>query len=278
MVRFPYEIRYAIAIDQPENNQAPRWLGTGSILGTGKGHLGDHPAFALRDGWIILTSTDLEITSKTQRFVLPVGHTLGRILQAWDELKVWRNANGCWTYWLVREGDLVIGVGYLNGPIGRDVEIVWHSANIESPRSTSSSELPIRVNLLKANSKVSVRMADNSFDLSEKEEINDGPYYLKCLDLGDHPGSLGGWPPRIAILKTNNVGARESLASYLAFQDQLSEAFMVISHRLFDEAPDGERKPYAPGEYMAERAKKFEEREEAIREMYRVFSMPYPTA
>jgi hypothetical protein len=277
MVLFPYSIGYSVTVERFEASEFPKWLGTGKSIERGEPFLGDRASFELRAGWITLSSrTPSTAPSGSTRYGTPVGHALGKVLKIGDELQITRDCNGGWTYLLMRAGELEMGVGQLKGKYGTQLEIGWRPEGedtewLEHPPGRSYEPRP-----RKASSHAMVCISSQRFELKEKEEIKAATFYLKCIDLGDDPQMFGGWPPRIAMVATEEPAVRDALAGFFAFEEELARFSIELNQKLFPRGPNAVQREWAPGEYMEDRAQKLKLRNDKINEMYREFGMPPP--
>lgn len=218
---YPFSINCVVSIDKVESGPLHVWRGTGI---NDDGRKAQSTTFRLDQGVVSLQSVASDAASSFD-CDFPVGHALAKMLVMGDRLNVSRNASdGGWTYWLLRDNHLVIGVGYLSGCYGGQVDIIWDRLG---KRKGSPSADPSYVRL---------RLDQETFELKEKEEITFGNHYAKCIKFGVM-WVIPAQYPSIAIIRAEDRQLRETFASYLAFEERLCKTYIEMSQKLF---PSGE--------------------------------------
>jgi hypothetical protein len=271
-------INPAVFMKSYQLDPSPKWIGQVVNSDSNETHSVDQAAFELTEGVISLRLADgLSQFTKDLAFEFHVGHALAQVLQVEDRLELRRDGSGEWTYWVVRNDVLVIGVGNLRGKYGSNFEIHWREKNRETPKkeSQSRSDTINRLFMFNGYAHAVVQLADQRFELKDHEEVFPGSYYVKCLHLGS--GGMPGRSPRIGILTTSQLEIRDAFGGYFLFEDHLSKRFMEIYSELFDTFADPQKRNQWPAEeYEKEHKGRLRELELRVGELYLAFGLRPP--
>jgi len=229
------------------------------------GYLGDQPTFDLCNGWFTLRAAEPDNSSTPkQSYQVPVGHALGQMLREGDIFKIWLYSNACWTYWLVRDEIFRIGVGHFSGKLGQDIEVVWQ------PHGT------VRPTKVADYSHAAIRLAGQTFELKENEEVISGPYYAKCLHLGSTMILGGGQKPQIAMIMTEEPSIRDAFVAFFALNDKMRDALTEMTCKIRSLSDDVQNGKRPREEFMSARAQIFKELDAQIQKLYEDSGMPQP--
>lgn len=215
MTVFPPRIDYSILIEGSRRAEISSIFGKVCDSESFLPHIHKDTSFLISEGVVTLQlargMVGFDFPSK---FEFPVGHVLSTVLRAGDRLEIRRGGDGCWTYWLEREGLFVIGSGWLSGTYGSNVRIKWFAYDWTKP---SISDQPLDPEMSIRASRVIVRVDDESVEFERKtlgsaaDFAKNHKFMAKFLGYGSD--GMPGSPPRIALLVTERSEARAAFES-----------------------------------------------------------------
>lgn len=141
-----------------------------------------------------------------------VGEALGRTLQIGDEFKISRNGNGDFQYSVVRNSELVLSAGAVEGVDNGGPIAVWQeydrhpnpdaeAAKIRSPNMRVAEWIDVH------KPYVSVRVKEQMFHLLDGEDMHVDPYYAFVARSNKNAPAIAFGPKRLAVHSAGFLGA-----------------------------------------------------------------------